>query len=228
MKKLRLALMIMVIGTFCLQGVAQTNETAKSPLTHTLSFSVLTLSDDSWNGWYYPWLDIMYFPQRTTRPVPGVQYTLQYKNLYARVGLHALHLESSNKESTYSFEESKNWSAALLGIGGISRRKSFALSYGVDFSKVLAHVRSDSEYEDPTYNYKNSNREDVFGINPYIGFGFPIGNRFTLGFESSARYEHWKKSWKNSPQTGSSYSGSSNGTRAVISLVSQVRLSLIL
>lgn len=227
MKKLRLALIIMLIGTSCLLGVAQTNETEKSPLTHTLSFSILTLSDDNWNGWYYPWFDIMYFPQRTTRPVPGLQYTLQYKNLYARVGLHALHLETTSKESTFSSEETKNWSAAMLGIGGITRKKSFILTYGVDFSSVRANVRSEGDYtQDPAYNYKNSTREDVFGINPYVGFGFPLGERFTLGFESSARYEHWNRSWKNSSQNGNVYTGSSNGARAVMSLISQVRLSL--
>ncbi len=219
---------MMVICTMCLHGVAQTEETVKSPWSHTLSFSLLTLSDDNWNGWYYPWLDIMYFPQRTTRPVPGLQYMLQYKNMYARLGLHALHLETDTRESTYAFEENRNWTAAMLGIGGITHRKNFILSYGVDFSKVITHVRSESEYQNPTDNYKNSNKDDVFGIDPYIGFGFPVGKRFTLGFESSARYEIWKESWNNSSQSGSTYSGSSNGTRAVMSLISQIRLSYLL
>ncbi len=227
MKTIKIACIGLLILAFSVPIFAQDNAEKTPSVSHHLAFSVFSMADENWNGMIYPWFDIMYYyPQRKLRPLPGLQYTLQYKDFYARVGVNGLHLMQHTKESSYQVEEFNSWSRVMIGAGGITRIKKFYINYGVDFFAQRAVGRIDYEYENPEYNNKNTTNDRALGISPYAGIGYSLNKRFSLGFESAARFESWERSWKNTPQNSGSYSGDSGGSRAFMALVSLLQLSM--
>jgi hypothetical protein len=227
MKKLKFALTVsaLLLTSIALNAQTQDREGKQScSLSHSLSFSMVSVTDDNWNGLYYPFYDIMWYPQRQFHPLPGLLYTLSAHGWNVRIGFNGLIISQHDESNGYSNQQKESWSRLMVGLGGISDIRKFSILYGADFSGLINHSNYSYTYEDPQYNQKNTTKDEALGINPYLGVRYSLNKRFSLAFESSARFETYRYSWRNTPSQGQSYSGSSNGNRASLYLLNQVRV----
>jgi hypothetical protein len=229
MKNLLIALLLITIASGSIAQTSSEGETTK-PLTHTISAGLLNAKQNNTLYLYYPCFDCFWYPVSgsVNNYLPGVQYTLSYKRMFARIGINGMKTHENTKDDYYSVNSSRQFLFPYLGFGGKVNVSRLSFLYGADLLLQIEDYSYETKYQNPEYNYSQSTRESGYGMSPFIGFSYKFTSRISLRTEAAFRMVNYENTIKSDyPNSGNQATKSTrNGSRFRANALNQISLDI--